>query len=77
MSNDRGGGRIVDISRNYFAPQVAAFIYRGVVCPLHFRRTGPTADGYIREFDLIGRRAESEVQMGAGFAEACGAALRV
>ena len=36
---------------------------------MQFRRTGPTGGEYTAEYDLLRRKAESKIEMGAGFQE--------
>ena len=55
--------------------ETADSISQGVACFLQLRQTAQTIDGYTVEFDLLRRTAESEMQMSAGFPEACVPAL--
>ena len=60
---------MLGISRNYFAPELADSMQQEVVRFTQLRRTGQTIDGNIAEYDLIRRRAGSEVGRRAGFPE--------
>ena len=57
---------ILSISRNYFALEAAHAINQRVTRFARYRRTALAADEYIAEFDLLSRKAESEMEIGAG-----------
>ena len=60
---------MLEILRNYFAPEVAGLTYQDLVRFTYFRRTGQSIGEYIAEYDSLRRKAESKVDMGAGFSE--------
>ena len=62
-----GASRVLEISRNYFAPGDAGSINKGVARFIKFRRTGETVGRYIAEYGLLQRKAGSKIDMGAGF----------
>ena len=68
-SND-GVLRRLDILKNYLASEAVGPIYREVACVLQYRRTAESIDEDIVEFDLLRHKAESKMEMGAGFPEA-------
>ena len=57
---------MLEISRNYFALEAADSIRKEVGRSMQFPRTDQTLDRYIAEYDLLRRKAESEVEMGSG-----------
>ena len=57
---------MLEISRDYFAPEFA-----------QFRRTAKTIDEYIAEYDLRQRQAGSKMDVGAGIPEHPVSILRV
>ena len=60
LANIDGVSRMPEISRDYFAPGAADPIYQEVARFTQSRRTDPTVDEYIAEYDLLRRKAESE-----------------
>ena len=69
LDNQHGVARILDILRNYFAPDAADAIHQKVVRFTHFRRAEQSIDTCTAEFDLLRRTAASKLNMGPGFAE--------
>ena len=69
MDNRDGVARILESPRNYSAPDVADSIHRRVIRFIKFRRAEQSIDESIVEFDMLRRRAESKMEMGAGFLE--------
>ena len=70
MAKNDGADHIVNALRNYFAPGRADSTNRLVARFLQFRQPGQTMGGYSVEFDLLRHKAESAMQMGAGFPDA-------
>ena len=77
LGRSDGVAKILEISRNYFAPEAADAIRQQVVRYVRLRRTDQPIDGYIAEYDLLCRTAESEMEMGAGFLEQSVSMLRM
>ena len=69
LDRSDGVAKISDVLRNYFAPEAADAIRQQVMRLMRFRRTDQPIDEYIAEFDLLRRKAESKMEMGAGFPE--------
>ena len=69
LDNQEGVARILEVLRNYFAPEAADAIYRQVMRFTQYRRAEQPADEFIVEFDLLRRKAESKMGMGTGFPE--------
>ena len=67
-----GVTRILEILRSYFAPGAADAIRQQVAKFMSYRRSDP----HIAEFDLPRRKAESEMEMGAGFPKRFASILR-
>ena len=67
LGNQDGAARILCILRNYVAPEAADAIRRQAMLLSHARRADQRIDAFIVEFDLLGRNAESNMGMGAGF----------
>ena len=65
---DRGDGasKILNILRNYFAPDAADAVRRQVVRFVRFRRTDQPIDEYAVDFGLFRRKAEPAMETGAG-----------
>ena len=61
--------KILEILRNYFAPEAVDAIHQQVMRFTRFRRTDQSIDEYTAGFDLLCWKAESNVEMGAGFPE--------
>ena len=59
--------RILEIAGNYFAPEAVDSTYRKVVRFRRQCRTDQAIVEYTVEFDLLRRKAESEMEIGAGF----------
>ena len=57
----------LNISRNHFAPEAADAIHRQVMRFTRYRRTDQSVAEYIVELHLLRWRAESKMEMGAGF----------
>ena len=55
--------------RYYFAPEAAGSLFQEAVGFSQFRGADLTVDEYIVEFGLLRRKAESRMEMGAGFPE--------
>ena len=56
-----------EILRNYFAPEAAGPTYQEVVRFTHLRQAGQSFGEYNAEYDSQRRKAESKMEMGAGF----------
>ena len=69
--------RILEILRSHFAPEAADAIHQQVMRFMHYRRAGQWIDEYVLEFDPLRRKAESKIEMGAGFPEHFISILRV
>ena len=76
---DRGDGfsKILNISRNYSTLEAVDAIHQQVVRFMRLRRTDQPVDVYIAEFDLLRRKAEFEMDMGAGCPEQFISILRI
>ena len=59
--------QILKISRERFAPDAIDSIFRDVVKFMYFKRLGQTMDTYLLDFDMLRRKAESRMLIGAGF----------
>ena len=55
------------MSRSRFAPEAADASRQQVMRFTNYRRTDQSIDEYIVEFDLLRRKAESKMEVGAGF----------
>ena len=69
LENSIGVAKTSDVLRNYFAPEAVDAIRQQVMRFTRSRRTDQSVDEYIAEFDLLRRKAESKMEMGAGFPE--------
>ena len=65
MGCNGGVARILEILRSYFAPEAADATRQQVARFLNYQ----SIDEYVVEYDLLRRRAESKMEMGAGFPE--------
>ena len=65
------------ILRNCFAPEAADAIRHQVTRYVRFRGADQSIDEYIAEYDLLRRKAESEMEMGAGYPEQFVSVLRM
>ena len=61
--------RIMEIPRSYFVPEATDATRQHVTKFIHCRRSAPSIDEHIVELDLLRRKAESAMQMGAEFPE--------
>ena len=77
LENADGALRKLGILRNYFDPDAADSKNQEVARVMQFRRTDRNVDGYIAEYDLLRRKAESERGAGAGFLEKLVSSLRI
>ena len=73
----RGDGvsKILNISRNYFAPEAADAIHQEVMRFTRYRRTDQAVADYFVEYDLLCRKAGSMMGLGAGFPDQCASIL--
>ena len=69
LGHHDGVARIMEILRSYLAPEAADAIHQQVVRFAHYRRSDLSIDEYTAEFDLLQRKAESKMEMGAGIPE--------
>ena len=67
LGRSDGVAKILEILRNYCAPGAADSIRQQVMRYMRFRRTDQSVGGCIAGRDLPRRKAESKVEMGAGF----------
>ena len=77
LDNNDGATCAPALLRYYFAPEAVGPINQEVVRPTQYRRAYQPIDNYIPEFDLLRRRAESEMKMGAELPEQCITMLRM
>ena len=77
LGRSDGEAQILEIPRNYFAPEAADAIRQQVVRYMRSKRTDQAIDEYIAEYDLLCRKAESKVEMGAGIPEEFVSILRM
>ena len=77
LDSSDGVSKILDILRNYFAPEAVDAIHQRVMRFMRFRRTDQSIDEYIAKFDLLSRKAESKMEMGAGSPEQFVSILRM
>ena len=68
----RGGGAdgILNIPREYFAPDASVHVSHQVAKFLQCKRTDQTMERCSLELDILRRKAEARVQMGAAFPDA-------
>ena len=64
-----GAARIVEILRDYCAPEAAGAIRPQVMRFTHYGRADQSIGEYTVEYDLLRRKAESKMGMGAGLPE--------
>ena len=64
LDHDDGVARIFDILRIYFLPEAVDSNRQRVVRFTRFRRTDQFAGRYTVEYDLLRRKAESEMELG-------------
>ena len=76
LGHGDGVSKISDVLRNYFAPEAVDAIHLQVTRFMRFRRTDQPVDEYIAEFDLFRWKAESRMEIGAGFPEQCASISR-
>ena len=76
MRNRGGVARILGILRNFFAPEAAGAKRQQVMRFSQIRPAGQPIGEFFVECDLLRRRAESILEMGAGFPEHCISVLR-
>ena len=69
--------RILSVLRSFFAPEAADAIRQQVARFTNCRRSYQSIDECILEFDPLRRKAESEMETGAGFPEQFVATLRM
>ena len=62
-----GAERILNISRENVAPKAVDFISQEAVRFLQGERTDQTTDGFLTEWELLQRKAESGIQMGGAY----------
>ena len=65
MRND-GARHVAEISRGHFDPDAVDAIHQEVGRSICYKRTDPTMDVYLLEFDVIRRKAAARMAMGAG-----------
>ena len=70
MADNDEVDHVANTLRNYVARETADSTYREVVRLLQFLRADRPIDRYIAEFDLLPRKAESQMHMGAAFPDA-------
>ena len=58
---------ILEASRNYLQPDALGHDYQQVAKFLRRKRTDQTLERYLREFDVLPRKAEANVVMGGAF----------
>ena len=66
LDNSDGLTRILDILRSYLAPGPADAIRHQVTRFTNCRRSAQSVGEYIAEYDLLRRKAESKMEVGAG-----------
>ena len=76
LGRSDGVMKILEIPRDYCAPGAVGAIRRQVIRYMRFRRTDQSIKEYIAEYDLLLRKAESEMEMEAGFQEQFAPILR-
>ena len=69
LDHSDGVAEILNILRNYFAPEAVGAIHQQLMRFMRFRRTDQSVDENIAEYDLLRQKAEPEMEMGAGFPE--------
>ena len=65
-----GASQTLRFPREHFAPGVDDAVYQQIACFLHFKRTDQWAEAFLVGFGALRHKAESRMQMGAGFPEA-------
>ena len=69
LDDQDGVARILEMLRRNFAPGVADAAYQQVARLFQYRRADQSIDEFIAEFDLLRGKAESMMEMAAGFPE--------
>ena len=77
MVRSDGDAAILGILRNYFAPEAAYAIHQQVTRFVRCTRADQSIDASMVEYDLLWRKAESNMEMGAGFPDQFVSILRV
>ena len=77
LGHGDGVTRILDNLRRGSAPEAADAIRQQLARFTNYRRTGQSAHGYIAEFFLTRKKAESKMDAGAGFPEQFAPILRM
>ena len=77
LGHSDGVAKILNIPRNYFVPEAVDALRRQVMRFSRFRRTAQSDDVYIAEYAPLRRKAEPEIEMGAGAPEQFASILRV
>ena len=67
MGNYDGVERILEILRDSVAPEAEDAVHQQAMRVMQFRRAEQPVGEFIAEFDLLRRKAESKMEMGAGF----------
>ena len=66
LGHSDGVAKILNILRNYFAPEAVDGILQQGVRFMRFRRTDQSVGEYVAEYDLVRRKTESNLGMEAG-----------
>ena len=77
LGHSDGFTRILDISRSYSAPEAADAIHRKVMRFMSYRTSDRSIDEYTAEYALLRARAESKLELGAGFPDQFASILRM
>ena len=64
LTHGEGVESILNISREYFAPDASDHVYRQVVKFAQYKHADQTLGRYLPEFGILRRKAEARVEMG-------------
>ena len=66
---------VLQVLKQYFAPDASDHVYQDVWKFLHHKRTDQTMERFLLEFDLLRTKAERKIQKGFQFPDSCISAL--